>query len=80
MPYEGEGVTGLREVLHNSTVDDPINLFIGPEGGFEEQEVDFARSQGITPISLGPRILRAETAGLVAATAVLYELGELGPQ
>ena len=80
MPYEEEGVTGLREVLHNSTVDGPINLFIGPEGGFEEQEVDFARSQGITPISLGPRILRAETAGLVAATAVLYELGELGPQ
>ena len=79
IPYEGEGVTGLKEVLRSNKVDGLLNLFIGPEGGFEDQEVDFARSQGITPVSLGPRILRAETAGLVAATAALYEVGELGP-
>lgn len=80
IPYEEERARGLREVLREGNSTGPVNLFIGPEGGFEEQEVEFARSQGITPVSLGPRLLRADTAGLVAATAVLYELGELGPQ
>lgn len=54
-----------------------INLFIGPEGGFTADEVDLARSYGIHPVTLGPRILRAETAGLVAAAVILYELGDL---
>jgi 16S rRNA (uracil1498-N3)-methyltransferase len=55
-----------------------INLFIGPEGGFAFEEVLLAQRYGIVPISLGPRILRAETAGLVAVAAILYELGDLG--
>ena len=55
-----------------------VNIFIGPEGGFEEREVDYARSCGAVPVSLGRRILRSETAGLVAVSAVLYEVGELG--
>lgn len=54
-----------------------INLFIGPEGGFTEEEIRVARRYGLVPITLGPRILRAETAGIVAAAAVLYELGDL---
>ena len=54
-----------------------INLFIGPEGGFTYEEVTLAQRYGIVPITLGPRILRAETAGLVAAAAILYELGDL---
>jgi 16S rRNA (uracil1498-N3)-methyltransferase len=54
-----------------------INLFIGPEGGFTEDEIGIARRYGLLPITLGPRILRAETAGLVAAAAILYELGDL---
>jgi 16S rRNA (uracil1498-N3)-methyltransferase len=54
-----------------------VNLFVGPEGGFTEQEVALARQYGILPVSLGPRILRAETAGLVAASAILYALGDL---
>lgn len=54
-----------------------INLFIGPEGGFTFEEVILAQRYGIVPITLGPRILRAETAGLVAAAAILYELGDL---
>jgi len=54
-----------------------INLFIGPEGGFTSEEVTLAQQYGIVPITLGPRILRAETAGLVAAAAILYELGDL---
>jgi len=55
-----------------------VNLFIGPEGGFTLEEVTLAQRYGIVPITLGPRILRAETAGLVAAAAILYELGDLG--
>jgi 16S rRNA (uracil1498-N3)-methyltransferase len=54
-----------------------INLFIGPEGGFTLDEVILAQRYGIVSITLGPRILRAETAGLVAAAAILYELGDL---
>ena len=54
-----------------------INLFIGPEGGFTFEEVTLAQHYGIVPITLGPRILRAETAGLVTAAAILYELGDL---
>lgn len=55
-----------------------INLFIGPEGGFTPQEVATAASRGIIPVTLGPRILRAEMAGLAAAAAILYELGDMG--
>ena len=54
-----------------------INLFIGPEGGFTFEEVTLAQRYDIVPITLGPRILRAETSGLVAAAAILYELGDL---
>jgi 16S rRNA (uracil1498-N3)-methyltransferase len=56
-----------------------VNLFIGPEGGFSPLEVEFARGCGILPISLGKRVLRAETAGLVAASIILYEYGDLDP-
>ena len=48
-----------------------VLILVGPEGGFAPAEVDAATDAGCTPVSLGPRRLRAETAGLVAATAVL---------
>jgi 16S rRNA (uracil1498-N3)-methyltransferase len=54
-----------------------VNLFIGPEGGFTFEEVILAQRYSIVPITLGPRILRAETAGLVTTAAILYELGDL---
>ena len=53
-----------------------IHCFIGPEGGFEESEVESARRYGAHSVTLGPRILRAETAGLVAASAILFARGE----
>jgi 16S rRNA (uracil1498-N3)-methyltransferase len=56
-----------------------VNLFIGPEGGFSPLEVEFARGCGILPISLGNRVLRADTAGLVAASIILYECGDMDP-
>jgi 16S rRNA (uracil1498-N3)-methyltransferase len=54
-----------------------ISVFVGCEGGFTSHEVDQALRYGILPVSLGPRILRAETAALVAATIILYQLEDL---
>lgn len=55
-----------------------LSLFIGPEGGFLTAEVHLAASRGIVTASLGRRVLRAETAGLAAVSAILYATGELG--
>ncbi len=77
IPWEEE--RSLR--LHQALQDHPsnhISLMIGPEGGFAQEEVATARQAGVIPVTLGPRILRAETAGLAAATAVLYEMGDFG--
>ncbi|MCL4514116.1 MAG: 16S rRNA (uracil(1498)-N(3))-methyltransferase [Firmicutes bacterium] len=52
-------------------------LFIGPEGGFSAREVEMAHAAGVNTITLGPRILRTETAGFVALTLLLWEAGEL---
>lgn len=82
IPWENERATSLREVLLQALpspfVDRPIHLFIGPEGGFTEEEIATAERAGLVPVSLGPRILRAETAGLVAAAAILYQMGDMG--
>jgi 16S rRNA (uracil1498-N3)-methyltransferase len=53
-------------------------IAIGPEGGFTEREVETLRTQGATAASLGPRVLRTETAGVVAAALVLHAWGDLG--
>ncbi|MBI2942126.1 MAG: RNA methyltransferase, partial [Chloroflexi bacterium] len=67
----GVGVAGARRPF-------TVNVFIGPEGGFSAAEVEIARSYGIVPVSLGRRILRAETAAIAATTIILYEAGDLG--
>ena len=80
LPWEGERARGIGDVLRsrkkteNASV---FSIFVGPEGGFSAEEVKFAQSCGVMPVSLGRRILRAETAGLVAAAITLYELGEM---
>ncbi|MEK7254788.1 MAG: RsmE family RNA methyltransferase, partial [Bacteroidota bacterium] len=48
-----------------------INILIGPEGGFAPEEVTLARAGGWEPVNLGPRILRTETSGVLAAGAIL---------
>ncbi len=78
IPWEEEHERSLRETLSQVPKSKQINLFIGPEGGFAAEEIAAAKEHGIIPVSLGPRILRAETAGLAAACAILYELGDLG--
>ena len=77
IPWESEGATGLRSAITGMR-SSQVNIFIGPEGGFEDKEVSFARSCGVVPVSLGSHILRSETAGIATLTAVLYEAGALG--
>ncbi|MDY6916579.1 MAG: RsmE family RNA methyltransferase [Chloroflexota bacterium] len=82
LPWEEERALGLRVVVQRELApgENPVvSLFVGPEGGFTASEVAFARGCGVVPVSLGSRVLRAETAGLVAASAVFYETGDLDP-
>lgn len=78
LAHAAPSVQGLREELHAESMPERVSIYVGPEGGFTEEEVAIAQEHGIRAVSLGPRTLRAETAGLVAASAVLYALGELG--
>ena len=55
-----------------------ISVLTGPEGGFTKGEIELARENGAVPVSLGPRILRAETAGIATVAAIMYEAGEMG--
>jgi 16S rRNA (uracil1498-N3)-methyltransferase len=79
MPWEEERTVSLHSMLTSAPLPFTISLFIGPEGGFSEDEVQIARGYGARTVSLGPRVLRAETAGLVAASAMFYESGDLNP-
>ncbi len=69
---------GLRETLLESYGGGGVAIFIGPEGGLEETEVLMARGKGAVPVSLGPRILRTETAAVTAVCLTLGTLGDLG--
>jgi 16S rRNA (uracil1498-N3)-methyltransferase len=70
--------SNIREILRIGSVKPiAIALFIGPEGGFSDGEIAVAVSKGATAINLGKRILRTETAAVVASAVILYELGEL---
>ncbi len=91
LPWEEERATQMKSVLAESANPVPgsernasaarkpfsVSVFIGPEGGLTRREIDQARQYGIIPVSLGPRILRAETAAIVASALVLYHLDDL---
>jgi 16S rRNA (uracil1498-N3)-methyltransferase len=55
----------------------PVSLLIGPEGGFTDEEVETCIQAGVMPVSLGPRILRAETASLTALALLQHRFGDL---
>ena len=76
--YESENQISLKEVLQAHKDARNIGVIIGPEGGLSNEEVKAAQEAGGIAVSLGRRILRTETAGLVAATAILYETDNLG--
>jgi len=79
IPWEEAQESGLSDVLRS--LDRPPNhvaLLIGPEGGLEVDEIAMAQHLGMRVVTLGSRILRAETAGLAAMAIVMSELGEMG--
>jgi 16S rRNA (uracil1498-N3)-methyltransferase len=75
--WEGERTEALRPSL--LAPPGPVCLLLGPEGGLHQQEADAARGQGFRPVSLGRRILRAETATLAAVAIVQFLTGGLQP-
>lgn len=75
IPYElEEGMKETVRVIGDIRPGQSIGIFIGPEGGFEEEEVEAAKKAGAYPVSLGRRILRTETAGLTALSILMYKL------
>lgn len=77
IPYElAEGMAKTKELIGAVRPGQDIAVFIGPEGGFTPQEIEQAQNSGITPVTLGKRILRTETAGLTVLSWLLYHLEE----
>lgn len=75
IPYEkAEGMEATRRAVEKIRPGQSVGIFIGPEGGFEEAEVELAMSRGAVPVTLGRRILRTETAGFVVLSILLYHL------
>ena len=75
IPYElAEGMDKTRKVIESVRPGQKIGIFIGPEGGFEEEEINLAVENNIIPITLGKRILRTETAGLTVLSWIMYQL------
>jgi 16S rRNA (uracil1498-N3)-methyltransferase len=73
LPYELQEADGsTREVMDGIREGSAVSIFIGPEGGFDPAEVELAREAGVVPISLGKRILRTETAAMVALSFLIY--------
>lgn len=83
VPYEMEetldgasGMAGTKQIIENLKPGESVAVFIGPEGGFEESEIQAAIGAGMKPITLGRRILRTETAGMTVMAWLMYQLEE----
>lgn len=75
IPYElAEGMEETKQLINSLTAGQNIAVFIGPEGGFEETEIEMAQEMGVLPITLGKRILRTETAGFTVLSWIMYQL------
>lgn len=75
IPYEmAVGMERTRQIFDSIKAGQSIGIFIGPEGGFDEEEVEKAARAGALPVTLGKRILRTETAGLAVLSILMYLL------
>ncbi|MBO4458067.1 MAG: 16S rRNA (uracil(1498)-N(3))-methyltransferase [Butyrivibrio sp.] len=75
IPYElAEHIDETKKIIEGIKPGESIAVFIGPEGGFSEEEVTLAKEAGIVPITLGKRILRTETAGFTIISWLMYHL------
>ncbi len=77
IPWEGETAASVKDVLANREYNN-IYIVVGPEGGFEPSEIDNAKMCGAKTVTLGPRILRTETAGLALISILMYLYGDIG--
>lgn len=84
VPYENAENFGIKKLVNNLEKNGSIEkiksvgIFVGPEGGIEEDEIEKLKENGAHIITLGKRILRTETAGFVATSLIQYELSDLG--
>ena len=76
LPYEAENKNKLKDILKENKNSKTIAVFIGPEGGFDEEEILLAQKEGFKILTLGPRIMRTETAPLACISAIMYEIGD----
>ncbi|MBJ6802051.1 16S rRNA (uracil(1498)-N(3))-methyltransferase [Geomonas propionica] len=76
--WEGEEKTTLRECLERYQAPESVAVVVGPEGGLTTEEVATALACGFTPVTLGKRILRTETAGLALVSILQFHWGDLG--
>lgn len=75
IPYElSEGMEETKRLIEGVKPGQSVAVFIGPEGGFAEEEITLAKEKGILPITLGKRILRTETAGFTVLSWLMYHL------
>ena len=75
IPYElAEGMEETKAVIKAMKSGQSVGIFIGPEGGFEQEEVEEAVTQGAKPVTLGRRILRTETAGMAMLSILMFEV------
>ena len=73
--YEGEGVLDVKTALQKIPSNANITCFVGAEGGFSTREVDLFRQSGFAPITLGPLVLRVETACITLLSVIQYQFG-----
>lgn len=74
IPYEqAEGIASAHNLVKDACGKQSIGIFIGPEGGFDDQEIQIAQNANFHPITLGKRILRTETAGLTMLSILMFE-------
>ena len=84
VPYENANNFGIKTLINElrkeNNIDNikNIGIFVGPEGGIEEDEIERLKDKGAHIVTLGKRILRTETAGFVATSLIQYELSDLG--
>lgn len=77
MLYEGQAAQGIKQALSEQQGKNYL-LLVGPEGGFSAKEVALCENHGVSVVTMGPRILRTETAALAGVAIVMYEYGDLG--
>lgn len=84
VPYENANNFGIKTLINELRKENNIDsiknigIFVGPEGGIEEDEIERLKDKGAYIVTLGKRILRTETAGFVATSLIQYELSDLG--